>query len=196
MKKISVKVRILLFCLVSVTGVIAAIAIMSTNRDTETKTPGIADNSVIINVLSDICQDSSSLEGGLSLKLVILWRCTSLRLRRLVGSMISQIEECFFIPTVGIWSVVEMMVKRMLNTRITRLQGPACSWTLVLEGFTTPWSGSNRKERVTCAGNWMEREEISYSWEGGTLLPPLSWSTIRAGHPLPASDWNTTQCKL
>ena len=102
MKKISVKVRILLFCLVSVTGVIAAIAIMSTNRDTETKTPGIPDNSVIINVLSDICQDSSSLEGGLSLKLVILWRCTSLRLRRPVGSMISQIEGCFFILTVEI----------------------------------------------------------------------------------------------
>ena len=49
MKKISVKVRILLFCLVSVTGVIAAIAIMSTNRDTETKTPGIPDNSVIMD---------------------------------------------------------------------------------------------------------------------------------------------------
>ena len=43
MKKISVKVRILLFCLVSVTGVIAAIAIMSTNRETEKKTPGIPD---------------------------------------------------------------------------------------------------------------------------------------------------------
>ena len=47
MKKISVKVRILLFCLVSVTGVIAAIAIMSTNKDRETKTPGISVNSVI-----------------------------------------------------------------------------------------------------------------------------------------------------
>ena len=47
MKKISIKVRILLFCLVSVTGVIAAIAVMSTKRDTETKTPGILDNSVI-----------------------------------------------------------------------------------------------------------------------------------------------------
>ena len=43
MKKISIKVRILLFFLVSVSGVIAAIAIMSTNRDTETKTPGIPD---------------------------------------------------------------------------------------------------------------------------------------------------------
>ena len=47
MKKISVKVGILLFCLVSVTGVIAAITIMSNSGDTETKTPGIPDNSVI-----------------------------------------------------------------------------------------------------------------------------------------------------
>ena len=54
MKKISIKVRILLFFLVSVTGVIAAIAIMSTNRDTETKTPGIPDNPVIKRS-SDIC---------------------------------------------------------------------------------------------------------------------------------------------
>ena len=44
MEKISIKARILLFCLVSVTGVIAAIAVMTTNRDTETKTPGIPDN--------------------------------------------------------------------------------------------------------------------------------------------------------
>ena len=50
MKKISVKVRILLFCLVSVTGVIAAITIMSYDRDTETKTPGILDKSVMINI--------------------------------------------------------------------------------------------------------------------------------------------------
>ena len=42
----------------------------------------------------------------------------------------------------------------------------------------------------------MEREEISYSWEGFTLLDPLSWSTLRAGRPLPASDWNTTPCKV
>ena len=45
--KISVKVRILLFCLVSVTGVVVAITIMTNNGDTETKTPGILDNSVI-----------------------------------------------------------------------------------------------------------------------------------------------------
>ena len=44
MKKISVRVRILLFCLVSVTGFIAGIAIKSNNRDTERKTPGIPDN--------------------------------------------------------------------------------------------------------------------------------------------------------
>ena len=50
MKKISVKVRILLFCLVSVTGVIAAITIMSYDRDTETKTPGIPGKSVMINI--------------------------------------------------------------------------------------------------------------------------------------------------
>ena len=50
MKKISVKVRILLFCLVSVTGVIAAITIMSYDRETETKTPGISDKSVMINI--------------------------------------------------------------------------------------------------------------------------------------------------
>ena len=54
MKKISVKVRILLFFLVSVSGVIAAIAIMSEDKDTETKTPGIPDP-VIIKSLSDIC---------------------------------------------------------------------------------------------------------------------------------------------
>ena len=47
MKKISVKVRILLFSLVSVAGVIAAIAVMSNNGDTGTKTPGNLDNSVI-----------------------------------------------------------------------------------------------------------------------------------------------------
>ena len=50
MKKISVRVRILLFCLVSVTGVIAAITIMSYDRDTEIKTPGIPDKSVMINI--------------------------------------------------------------------------------------------------------------------------------------------------
>ena len=47
MKKISVKVRILLFSLVSVTGVIATIAIMSNIGDEETKTPGIPGNLVI-----------------------------------------------------------------------------------------------------------------------------------------------------
>ena len=49
MKKISVKVRILLFSLVIVTGAIAAITIMSNSGDTETKTPGIPDNSVIMD---------------------------------------------------------------------------------------------------------------------------------------------------
>ena len=72
MKKISVKVGILLFCLVSVTGVIAAIAIMSTNGDTEKNTPGIHIKSVISDILFDFCKDSSSLEASLSLKLVIL----------------------------------------------------------------------------------------------------------------------------
>ena len=47
MKKISVKVRILLFSLVIVTSVIAAITIMTNSGDAETKTPGIQDNSVI-----------------------------------------------------------------------------------------------------------------------------------------------------
>ena len=133
MKKISVKVRRLLFCLVSVTGVIAAVAVISSNGDTETKTPGIQDKSVISHILFDLCQDSSSLEASLSLKLVILWRCTSLRLRRPVGSMISQIRGNIIL-TVGISSAVGLMVMSM----IIRLQGPACSLTLVLEGFTTP----------------------------------------------------------
>ena len=50
MKKISVKVRILLFSLVIVTSVIAAITIMSNSGDAETKTPGIPDKSVMINI--------------------------------------------------------------------------------------------------------------------------------------------------
>ena len=55
MKKISVKMRILLFCLVSVTGVIAAITIRSYNGDREIKTPGISVTPNISDIKFDFC---------------------------------------------------------------------------------------------------------------------------------------------
>ena len=73
---------------------------------------------------------------------------------------------------------------------------PGMEFPFIFFLFFSTLMASHRREKVTCVGKLMKREETLCCSAVTTQPSLLNWSPTREGLPLAASDWNTLQSRF